>query len=519
MSKHKVLLATGLLAAGLAANVDAVPYASLVKLQNTVYVSGSNNTISYVLNEAPAGTAVTINILDGSNAVVATFAGTATRGLNNVVWNGRVDNAAGALVADGTGYKVRISVAGPTQAGWTVFGANQSSDQGFSPDIPVAYPATIYADSFPKDIAIHQDPDSDFYGTVLVSTGNASLATGSAWVVLNTALQTVAGDSFAGRVLRHPKDVAGTVGSGDGYNTWGGAWDPVDENRFWSVGQDGTVEILSADNTGGTGTAGLATDLVDADPTHLAGANYYPRTVTVHSVAAQKYLFVARGNSTISAVAINGSNQVSAAPVNIATFATTTRYSKAIRFDSDGNLYFVARRTTGATGGALYRWSPAKVAAALSGTPTPLSEANSDWNIQITVDAAGATDEEAMIGVTIAPDGTVYACESDDGIYSLGNKSQATLAGNLQSVGTLVVNFRTLVTAEVSPGINTLDYAANIASDAQGNLYLVDGGSETVWGFSPPAASATNVQTTGAASQTFSITTVASADANWSIYQ
>ncbi len=497
-------------ASAMQTNVEAVPYASLIDVSSQNIQVGGSLTITYVLNEAAS--VVTINILDNSDATVATFAGTPNQGANSVVWDGTVDNSGGADVAEGTGFKVQIVVDGSIQNSWTNFAANQSGNQPFLPAIPAPFVADMPNDSFPKDVVVQTDPTSDYFGTVLVSCGYGNTAAGSfignGWFPLNTALQPIVQDTDGvGRVIRHPSDAAGTPGT---YDTWGGAWDPTDPELFWSVGQQGEQELLRADNTNGAGTAGLAVNAIDADPTDVLGAAYYPRNVAIYDDAGTKYALLTASNSSLGLVELDANNNA-VAVTEILDIPDADRYSKTVRFDSDGNIYWGSRRQTGTTGARLYRWTAATFANVLADpVNNKLTEAGADWLLNF--EAAGVAGEDVLIGLTFGPGGEVYVMESDSGIYEVGNISDTSLTGEVPTaVGSLIIDF-----AVLAGGLNTLDYAANIAADAFGNLYMVDGGSEAAYAFSPPTA--TPPSTTTESNATFGIVLELGAE-NWSIYR
>ncbi len=489
MKKGAILLSAFLAVCG-AREADAAAYASLIRVGTTAVPSATGTSISYVLNEA--ATSVTIEILDQSNAVVATFAGTTAIGLNTVAWNGRVDNAAGAFVADGNNNKVRITTAKTAPAGYV-----QITSQGHVSSSPAPAKTAMVDHAYPKALVVQNDQTSDQFGTVLVAFGYASYTPptdAGAWMVLNSALDIVAGDNgYASRVLKHPTD-DGTPPVPYDTAVWGGVWDG---DRFYAVGQsdvvDGGVIFMSGLVTNGVFPAFTT----DADPTGFSGAvgTIFPRFTTISTVSGNKYLFTTVGSGQVIASAVTDGSVTSAIP-NILALTTTGLYSKQARFDSAGNMYFVGRRTGAGVGGRVFRWSAAQVAAAIAGggSINQLTEANAQWDLTCVADPG----EAVAVSVTFTPSGDVIYWDSDTGLYNIGNISTSSLVGNLPGTGTQI-----LPAAGILNGSSPSETTSEVVSDAFGNLYLVDGGAEVVQSISPGGNS--NTVVSAPPSQTFAI--------------
>lgn len=247
----------------------------------------------------------------------------------------------------------------------------------------------------------------------------------------------------------------------------------------------------------------------DADPTGIAGAvgTIFPRFTSISTVSGNKYLFTTNGNSQVIATRVNNGAVVSSIP-NILALATTGLYSKQTRVDSQGNLYFVGRRTAAGVGGKVFRWSSAQVASAIAGggTTNQLTEANAQWTLTPVADPG----EAVAVSITFAPNGDVIYWDSDTGLYNVGNISTTTLTGNIPGTGTQIVP-----AAGIINGSSPSETTSEVVSDAFGNLYLVDGGSEVIQSISPGGNSNTTV--TAPTSQTFVIGTPSAVD-SWPIY-
>ncbi|CAN5281448.1 hypothetical protein BH09SUM1_BH09SUM1_27780 [soil metagenome] len=102
----------------------ATPFASDIRISSTNLAQTAGATITYKLGEA--ADTVTIDLLDSTDAVVGTFAGTATVGSNSVVWNGTTDNAAGSYLSLASNYKLRVTAAKNTASAWTIVRSHRS---------------------------------------------------------------------------------------------------------------------------------------------------------------------------------------------------------------------------------------------------------------------------------------------------------------------------------------------------------------------------------------------------------
>lgn len=473
----------------------AIPYASQIRCNPTSIHQGASLTISYFINEA-GGTA-TIQIVEAANPgnVVATFSGTANLGTNSVLWDGTNNNAGGTPVAPGN-YRVKITVNANNPAGWTEFASNRSVGN-FG---PLATYNTIFNGFSGKDLIITWNTDSDAFG-LIIATSAYITPSHAAGIVFNADTSMNDGaDGFASRVLKGLRDGLTTVGNQD---VWGTAFDPDNPDAVFIAGQAG-----SGADPGLTGlyygTPLTSSTLVDADPTDINSAAL-PRTVALLKEGTKKYAYFAQGNSIIFKVEVGSDNTLIGTGQNIMSLATTTRYSKDIEFDSSGNLYWASRRTTGETGGAVYRWNNSQI---LGLPPSPtLTEANAVWNVQ------AGSNMLSCLGVAITPSGDVYtafAGGTERGIYYVGNVATPTLTKTLTTADR-VVDFTTIGT-----GWTLSAFGANLKSDIAGNLYVVCTSTEQLRAFGPGGN--TSVAIVAPVSQNITITTPPTGMDRWELY-
>jgi hypothetical protein len=510
MKKRSALVLAALVAIAAPQAIEATPYASKIRLASTSFAAGAGTTITYVLNQA--ATSTTIEIIDSLNNVVASFAGTATAGSNSVVWNGTVDNASGAIVPTGAGYRVRITANGPSLANWTRYktqGAVTSVDLGGDKD--------VVDDFFPKGLAINTDPDSDHFGTTLVSfgyvqsSGTLAPCIAAAMMEFNADLEVAAGDNgYASRVLRHPND-DGTLPHPRSYTVWGAEWDPYEPNRVWWTGQATVGSGTFGTNAGspeyftGVGVAGVLPPVAtNADPNSIQTNGLFPRSISVRNYGGTKYAFVTRGNAVIEVFSLNAANEFQTAIGNILdgnTLGSTTRYSKNVRFDSANNLYWMSQRintTPGAEDGRVYRWDAATVAAAIADpVNAKLTGTNASWTL---INDIGMGTRRRIEGLAINAAGDVYVLTSFS-ILNVGNVSTPTLNLNLS---TLIPVIETNI--HIRPGTFMGAGVSELQFDAAGNLIVVEGGGENIVAFAPPSAVPTTTTFLAPPSQTFTIT-------------
>jgi hypothetical protein len=378
----KRLLFAALLAGGLVSAAQAVPYAGQIRVSSLSVAQGVGLTINYQLNET--ADSVGIEIRNLSNVVVATFTGTAAQGANSVAWNGTADNAAGAAVTAGN---YRITANKNVPLGWTEFASNRSVGNYGTATIL----NTIFDGYSGRSFILSRNTDSPAFGYVLGITSYLTTTNHAAAVVFDSDLSISAGDDgFASRKLK---------GFGDGVaitnNTafWDAVIDPDDPTRVWATGQGG---VGAGANQTGLMTASpiLSDNLVDADPFDRA-AVILPRGLEVKTISGTKYAFLTGGTGIINRVVIDGTNNVpDVAAVDI--LGVSAVYSRDVRFDAAGNLYYTTRDVAG---GNIYRWDAALVASAVADSLTP---ANASWTITGTATAAN------MMNAAIAPNGDVY---------------------------------------------------------------------------------------------------------------
>jgi len=490
----KILLV--LLVLALTTAVLAVPYASRIRVSSTAISVGSGLTITYIINEA--GGAATIYIIKVSDiSVVATFSGTATRGLNTVVWNGKVDNASGAAVPAGD-YRVKITVSKTAASAWAEISSNHSLTNLLAAGEPDTTYNTLFIDGYsPNEILIAKNPEQASFGLVLSPTSYTGTNPRYGLVVLNPDLSCYDGADGLATWLNFP----GTPTTPNGA-FWGSCFDPDDPETVWGCGQSVESNVFNGKYND--------TTAVDATNGNTNVAN--SRDIGVVKQGADKYAYVAQGLATIWKIKIISGNKLDTTSVNILGLADTTRYSKNINFDSNGNLYWTSRYTDSASGngGAVYRWSKAQIEAASAGS---LTEANAQWNIQLAGSNGG--------GVAITPNGDVYARVLNEdpgndgslrGIYFCGNTATASIVKTLTSADRIWAFFGTVYTGQV------YSIYTSVESDIAGNIYFGDRSREQIRVIGPGGT--TSVPIVAPTSQNFNITAVGALGAkNWNIYE
>jgi len=468
----------------------AVPYASQIRVGDASITQGQNQTITYYINEA-GGAAVIKIIKVSDSSEVASFSGTATQGLNTVIWNGRVDNAGGALVPIGN-YRVKIIVTASKAPGWVEIASN-SSLGGYA--TPATMIQTIWDGFSGMEIVIPADPNKDSFGYILCSTSANVAPENHGHVVFNPDLSCEDGGDGQSMWLKY----GGTFVSGTDYTIcWGNCVDPDDSDYIWVAGQS-----VFATHGGFMVMYGKYNDLNAADACGGFSVLDNARDIAVVKEGGTKYAYITIGNDIIYKSAITG-NQLSGTPVDIVLCSTATRYGKGVDFDSAGNLYWSTRRTsTSNTLGAIYRWNAATVQVAAAGS---LNEANADWDIQF---PTGALNVE---GVAISPAGDVYAAASGDGdgtvrgIYYLGNASTP-------------LNKKTLGPSDriIAYPYNLSTYAGGIQADYAGNVLFVNRSTEEIRAYGPGGD--TSKAIVAPPSQNFEIQSLPLAAQNWALYE
>ncbi len=477
----------------LAGVVFAVPYASQITLSEKQIASGGSLDISYFVNEA--GGTVTIEIVEEATPsnVAATFAGTATEGVNTVSWDGTVDNAGGTVVADGN-YRVKITVSATNAAGWAEIHSNSSLGNY----VPVAIATErqqLWDGCSPMEWLIDLDPDRDSFGYILCSTSYVTPRI-DGHVVFNPDLSTYDGGDGQSTWMNFP----GVPSNNQG--VWGNCFDPEEPNDVWVVGQDETAPPIIVMRA--TWNAPTLTDVTNTN-TDLMDA----RDVAVAIEGSSKYAYITRSLAQIWKCDVtNNIVETSPAPFNILNLSDTARYSKGADLDSSGNLYWTSRYNNDVSldGGAVYRWDRSQIEGVVAGA---LTEANATWNVQF---PTGAVNVE---GVAIDRNGDVYAaCASESaadgsvrGIYLIGNVSSATNSKTLSASTDRVVAYPT----DLSPS----GFGQGLGVDYAGNLYISDRGAEQVRAYGPQGT--TSIGALAPTSQTFFIGLVSAR--NWILYE
>ncbi|MBI1291709.1 hypothetical protein GC173_10765 [bacterium] len=472
----RLLVSSILLGASLTSTALAIPYASGIQVSSTSVAVTAGLTISYTLNED--ADSVSIEVLDSGNSVVATFAGTATVGLNSVVWNGRNDNAAGAFLTSGTGYKVRVTAAKNTAAGWTLTRGHRSlGNLGQTAEVN-----TIFAGFSPNTMLSVKNPSSDAFGKLVVaSTYNNATAGNAVAVVMNPDLSLAGGydGSYANRLIKGLADATNATGVGGGNNAlWGLSLDPDDLTTLYGAGQiPAGSEVMSASLT-----TPYPASFADADS---AVSITNPRDIAVQNISASKFAFLCRGGN-ITRFPMTGTAITAASTgTDIVGTISGIAYSKDVEFDADGNLYWVTQ-----AGLKLFRWDAATVAAATAGS---LLDTNAAWVVTFPerpmfVKVAGAG----------APGGPHVFVSTTLGVYDLGLATQAT------KTVTLLTTDRAIELNAPYYGTSSVTYSPPLAVDYVGNVIAGDRVNEHVRMYSPGGN--TSIPVTAPASQSFALT-------------
>jgi hypothetical protein len=424
------------------------PYAGLIRVSDKFPPVGAGCDITYVL-PFDATSSATINILDSVDTVVATFPGDAKGGMNTVAWDGTVDNAGGADVPMAQGYKVQIAIYNNTADGWyeAAFNSSVWSSGAYG------WPGNIFTDFSPNIASAQTKQNSDLFGLIHVPSAYAGSTNATAAMIqFRGDLQPLSGDGFADRVLRQPSEPNGSGA------IWGTAILP-DSDTFALVGQ-GTDTIYY--------TAGKGTDVnaVNADGGYVLLGN--PRSGAVLDEDAQLWRYATAGNSVIDKVPIN-SDAISTSPtVNVMSAASLdlTLYAKDIKFDSQGNLYWVSRDSR------MFRWSNAAVKAIKTASDAKLTSDGAQWDI--TLNAALACKRTMGVGFSC---GKVYLLAADASnptnqvIYEVGEVTNSTIGDKELQASDIVYN----------PGARKIDgtYCA-LPGDAVQNFVINNRGWETI---------------------------------------
>lgn len=505
MKKALALAGAMTLAAG---SVLAVPYASLIRVSDNTLLVGQGGTITYVLNES--ADTVTIEILDGTSTVVATFAGTTDQGVNSVAWDGTDDNSGGTEIGDGTGFTIRITADKTAAAAWELIAINQSDTIGdtFYTTAPLdaINHKSLWTRFRPHSVLVPKDTDSDDFGKILMpvsdTIGSSPDNPVAAVAVLNADLSVPANSSLQGydtRVLRHPQSDGGTETTGF-QDVWAIAADPVNPGYYFVSGQATAPRTQLS--------YGSLSDNIAADANTGALDLGAPRTTAVLDESGTRVLFQAAGTDTVNMYTVDGSNQLVGPAVDIIGI-TDGLYSKHVFLDSDGNLYWLSRATgTTADTGRVYRWPASLINSSLAADA--LTAANADSVVTI---ASGGN--LGLLGeLAELPNGDIIVAAggntTDLYLINLGNKADSSLTQEIASTDA----FFSLT--GLASTINT--YAVGIDTDPFGNIYYASANSLFgAWVISPGGN--TSIAIEAPASQAFEMQTEPTAARGWNLYE
>lgn len=477
-------------------SVVAVPYASQIRVGSKYLDNGEPQLITYFINEA--GGTSTIEIVDYyTSAIIAQFNAPAMLGVNQIIWDGTIDNQNGAAVPDGV-YQVVISVNKNAPVGWTEISSNKPSLSNYD---TVFSQSTVYSTLFntfaPRELLISQDPNFDSFGFIKVITLNG-FDESAGHVGFNPDLSVLDGNDGSNMTLNFPIPIS-VFSSG---LLWGNCFDPENQDLIWACGQEADLNVLSA-------------HFEDEFLINMTNANTSvtnARDIDVVIINGEKFAFITRDNSALHRVNVTGSG-LGVGSINVLGMTVNDRYSKGVDFDPNGNVYWTSRNRTTLTppgqGGAVFRWDADQIASASEGS---LSENNAAWHITFPANACW------IEGVAITPKGDVYAAVMNElsagndgslrGIYYLGKSSMQS------NIRELTIDDRVIAWPGTTSYFNTI--YTGISADYAGNIYYANYtlGNINVWG---PGGNTTMI-VPSPKSQIFSIGLL-SADVLWSIYE
>jgi hypothetical protein len=408
--------------------------------------------ITYILNE-PATAGVTVQILSGTN-VIKTFSDAGSqRGTNTVVWDGSMDS--GTNLPDGI-YNIAITAAALGYSAWT----NITDD------------STNYYVNTPRGIAVNQNASSPYYGRVFVANAN---------------------DPYG--IYKYHAD--GSPADGTGFSTGGQSWGATVHYSPWkiAISQDDFVYI---DDFSQDGVVYQFDQMISSQSFQVAlGISNYPTNhpnpqlsglaVTGSGANTQIWMTDAAADSA-GVIVWNAATNGLADPADTGMIAADVDPTNAlserpwdIDLDPDGNMYVIQ---------LISRSDPPADALICFPPYANYPETNTLWTAGyddptmrnahgVAVDPTGSCVAVAVVG-TGDPEGT------NTGFLNLYDAFSGGFITNLDQTGG--------------------DAYFDVAWDAVGNVYALDGTRQRWRVYSPPGANQATTTAVGFI-QTYSVLT------------
>jgi hypothetical protein len=427
------------------ANVYATDVQINGSLRAGVLLPGSPLTITYILNDT-ASAGVSVRIFSGTNLVKSFSSDTATAGtnvgLNSIIWDGSTNG--GTNFAASGAYTVQITAASAGYCTWT-----NITDDGTNFSVPV-----------PRGIAVNQNTNSPYYGRIFVANTYTDYG-----------------------IFKFNAD--GSPADEGGFSTGGLPWGgPSDKYSPWkmAISADDKVYI---DDYSGDGVVYKFDQIISSSHVETAiGPGNYPTNdptpqlsgLAVTGRGANTQIWMADENPSVSSGIIvwdAATNGVAAMndPGSVVAPVCTNALNEApydIALDTNGYIYtiqFIA--SVYDPSNPLMRFPP------YTGEP----ETNADWAV-----GGGDTNLVEAYGVAVNPAANLVALAvvgggdvetaPTGGLY-LFCATNGNLMGNIDETGG--------------------DPYYDVAWDAVGNLYALDGYAQVWRAYSPPG---TNQSTT-----------------------
>jgi len=461
----------------IASQAAAVPYASQIRFAESEIVQAVGTDLLYTLNEDCDE--ITIEVYSTtSDTAIRTYNFTSpaletTMGRHAVSWDGR-DESNNQLPLNEDELIIRINVKKQDDStDWTPLSSNSSGTKA-------TLKTSMFPGFSPNDVTVPTDPTTEQFGLVLATHGLTS-AQPAGVVLLGTDLEPLIGSGGGANAMKGQHILPGATAFG----VWNMYIDPIDPNLVWWAGQSGEHRIGVFDVSGihpedvqevadvvltTTSPRGIAI-FPDSEGNRVG---YMPLgTAIVRLTLDTTYPYAVLDQENITA------------PILIEADGWV-RYAAEIKFDLDGNLYFLSRSASSPTietEGTVWRWNKADVDAAPG---VPLSEANAAWYARV---PEGTVSTNTLHVDNIS--GEVYIAASalasnPRGIFRVGNTADESLPAKpyQMTLDNMILNYDDEVQFPVGFSGNLSGHG--IATDWQGNMYTTTRNSQEIYSFSPP---------------------------------
>lgn len=465
----------------------AIPYASQLDVASPI----NPTSFKYFLNHS-ADSAIIIIKDVATDSVAATFAGTANARENIVNWDGTDNNSGGAPVPPGT-YKWEVRVFHSGFTTWTEYASNKTQENPNSAiyvTLPTGYPG--------RGVATDCNPANESYGLIYVCM-SPTLAGGAGKGILrfNPDLSLYSDTTL---ILDSPTGVWDPNPVTANQVPWG--IDVAEDGELWIGGQpvnaDPGLELARGTWNG--------TTPIDVDVNHPGVG--LPRGVEIQGTGSNRVLYWTEGNY-INRVAIG--NNLNMSGLTVETVVNVGIYSRHVRFDSAGNMYWLTRVVASAGTTYLYRWDANLVA----NGPFPLDTTSASWIVAIT--SVEGTRGNGLVVAQNNPsdpnDDEIYVLlmgtAAEKGIYKVGTSGTSSLNTTLTTESRIIIPPERATTSATS---------FDLTVDRVGNLIYNSGSTdEAIRAYSPPGPS--DVVTPAPDSKQFTITGTQVEDNFWQLYE